>query len=37
MLRLLWLRDNNPEVWNLIDMLMDHLDDDKELTKTKEC
>ena len=34
-LRVLWLRDNQPETWKLIDMLMDHLDDDKELTKTK--
>ena len=34
-LRILWLRDNQPDTWKLIDMLMDHLDDDKELTKTK--
>ena len=34
-LRVLWLRDNQPDTWKLIDMLMDHLDDDKELTKTK--
>lgn len=35
-LRLLWLKDNKPETWRLLDMLMDHLEDDKELTKTKK-
>jgi len=35
-LRILWLRDNRPEEWKLIDMLMDHLEDDRELTKTKK-
>ena len=35
-LRILWLRDNKPETWRLIDLLMDHLEDDKELTKTKK-
>jgi len=34
-LRLLWLRDNNEKVWNLINILMDHLEEDKEITKTK--
>jgi hypothetical protein len=28
-LRLLWLRDHQPETWRLIDMLMDHLEDDR--------
>jgi len=35
-LRLLWLRDNNKEVWDLINILMDHLDEDKQMTKSKE-
>ena len=31
-LRLLWLRENDPGTWEMIDMLMDHLEDDKKLT-----
>ena len=34
--RLLWLRDNKSEVWDLINILMDHLEIDKQITKTKE-
>jgi len=35
-LRLLWLRDNEPVTWVMVDMLMDHLEEDKELTKTEK-
>ena len=35
-LRLLWLRDNEPVTWVMVDMLMDHLGEDKELTKTEK-
>ena len=37
-LRLLWLRDNDHETWEMIDMLMDHLEDDKKLTDAeRQC
>ena len=34
-LRILWLRDNKPDTWQLIDMLMDHLEDKKTQSKKK--
>lgn len=34
-LRLLWLRDNDPTIWEMIDILMDHLEEDKKLTETE--
>ena len=35
-LRLLWLRDNDPETWEKIDMLMDHREDNSEVTSNAE-
>jgi len=32
-LRILWLRDNKPDTWRLLDMLMDHLEDSREEDK----
>ena len=34
-LRVLWLKDNNPKTWKLIDMLMDHLEDQNQESKRK--
>jgi len=34
-LRILWLKENKPDTWSLIDMLMDHLDDTKKESKRK--
>ena len=33
-IRILWLRDNEQETWDMLDKLMDHLDDNIELDKT---
>ena len=34
-LRVLWLRDNEPETWKLLDILMDHLEVEKPESKRK--
>ena len=34
-LRILWLRDNQPDTWHLLDILMDHLDLQKPPSKRK--
>ena len=34
-IRILWLRDNQPETWKLLDMLMDHLEVQKPESKRK--
>ena len=34
-LRILWLKENKPETWKLLDMLMDHLEEQKVESKRK--
>jgi hypothetical protein len=34
-LRIMWLKENKPESWKLIDMLMDHLEEEKVESKRK--
>ena len=34
-LRILWLKENKPETWKLLDMLMDHLEEEKVESKRK--
>ena len=34
-LRILWLKENRPETWEQLDMLMDHLEDQKTESKKK--
>jgi len=34
-LRILWLKDNKPDTWHLLDMLMDHLEDQKKESKKR--
>ena len=36
-LRILWLKENKPETWKLLDMLMDHLEEQKEESKRKNA
>ena len=34
-LRILWLKENRPDTWEQLDMLMDHLEDQKTESKKK--
>ena len=34
-LRILWLKKNQPETWKLLDMLMDHLEEEQCESKRK--